>query len=196
MKPAAVVEPAQAEAAAVPGADACWHLQMLGGLLARSGDWRIERWPSRPVALLLARLALYPQRSHAREELIELIWPGVALDAGRNRLRVALSTLRGLLEPPGAPRILVAERQTLRLHEAAIECDALAFEHAARAGRDARALALYRGELLPGHYDDWVVEERRRLETLHQRLREREALPAQAPASAAAAARAARPDAA
>ena len=39
---------------------------------------------------------------HAREELIDLVWPGVALDVGRNRLRQALFTLRQWLEPPGA----------------------------------------------------------------------------------------------
>jgi DNA-binding SARP family transcriptional activator len=49
--------------------------------------------------MLLARLALQPQRRHSREELIELLWPGVDADVGRNRLRQVLSTLRRLLEP-------------------------------------------------------------------------------------------------
>ena len=43
-----------------------------------------------------------------------------------------------------------------------------AFERAlAKAGSD--ALALYRGELLPGHYDDWIDEERLRLAALAER---------------------------
>jgi tetratricopeptide (TPR) repeat protein len=35
------------------------------------------------------------------------------------------------------------------------------------AGAAAQALALYRGELMPGHYDDWVHTERQRLAALH-----------------------------
>src|SRR5437773_9935911 len=79
---------------------AVWQIQLLGGLRAARGNSVIAQFPSRPTAMLLARLALEPQRRHSREELIELLWPGVELDVGRNRLRQVLSTLRRLLEPP------------------------------------------------------------------------------------------------
>ncbi|TMH07815.1 MAG: hypothetical protein E6H67_02675 [Betaproteobacteria bacterium] len=78
---------------------AVWQIQLLGGLRATHGNCVIAQFPSRPIAMLLARLALQPQRRHAREELIELLWPNVELDVGRNRLRQVLSTLRRLLEP-------------------------------------------------------------------------------------------------
>ena len=81
--------------------DGVWRVQLLGGLRAQRGDVVLTNFSSRSVGTLLARLALYPQRSHAREELIDLVWPGVALDVGRNRLRQALFTLRQWLEPPG-----------------------------------------------------------------------------------------------
>jgi predicted ATPase len=82
--------------------------------------------------------------------------------------------------------VIVADRQWLRVAPGAIGCDAPAFEAAARAGARAAALALYRGPLLPGYFDDWVVEERRRLETLAEALSE-------APVAAAAAAEGAAP---
>ncbi len=49
---------------------AMWHVQLLGRLRATHGNSVIAQFPSRPVAMLLARLALQPQRRHAREELM------------------------------------------------------------------------------------------------------------------------------
>src|SRR2546428_13080409 len=82
---------------------AVWQIQLLGGLRATHGNAVIAQFPSRPIAMLLARLALQPQRRHAREELIVLLWPDVDLDVGSNLLRQVLSTLRRILEPPAVP---------------------------------------------------------------------------------------------
>ncbi|MBL8359399.1 MAG: AAA family ATPase [Rubrivivax sp.] len=125
----------------------------------------MQRWPTRAVAALLARLALEPQRAHAREELVELLWPGSAPDAGRNRLRQALSTLRGLLGGDGTEPVLEADRLTVRVRPGTLACDVPEFEALSRAG-DPAAAALYRGEFMPGHYDDWVVERRGQLQDL------------------------------
>ena len=147
-------------------------MQLLGGLSARQGEWRLTHFGNRNAAVLLARLALYPHRSHAREELIELMWPGVALEAGRNRLRQALFTLRQLLEPAGsvAAPVLVADRTSVRVVPGTLGCDALEFEQALREGRLVEARDLYQGELLPGFYDDWIADERLRLTALADRL--------------------------
>ncbi len=163
--PAAPDLPAPVHAAAL------WQVQLLGGLRARRGDVTLDKLGSRGVGALLARLALYPQRSHAREELIELLWPGVEIDTGRNRLRQALFTLRQLLEPSGlvTPAVLIADRLSVRVVPGAIDSDVLQFERSLRDGRHAQALALYAGELLPGFYDDWIDEERLRLAALFER---------------------------
>lgn len=148
-----------------------WQLQLLGRIEARRGDLLISRLPTSATAALLARLALQPQRMHPREELAELLWPGTAGDVGRNRLRQALSTLKRLLEPDGEP-VIVADRLGLRLREGTMDCDALVFERCARTGRTEEARALYRGELMPGWYDDWVLTERGRLANLYEQLPE------------------------
>ena len=93
-------------------------------------------------------MVLQPRRQHPREELVELLWPGVELDAGRNRLRQTLSTLRALLETPEAP-LLQVDRQQISLLPGAPSADTVEFEAALAAG-NARAAALYGGELLPG----------------------------------------------
>jgi hypothetical protein len=122
---------------------AVWQIQLLGGLRATRGTAVIAQFPSRPIAMLLAVVALQPQRRHSREELIELLWPGVELDVGRNRLRQVLATLRRLLEPPDVPpgSVLVADRQTVGLNAGAVSCDACEFEQLLRKGEVAQAAA-------------------------------------------------------
>jgi predicted ATPase len=145
---------------------AAWRVQLLGGLQAVRDEHVLVRFPSRAVAMLVARLALYPRRRHPREELIELLWPGVEPAVGRNRLRQVLSTLRRLLEPPGAAPVLVADRQSIGLLPDSIASDVHEFERLLRDGKVAQALGCYRGDLLPGYYDEWVEDERLRLRSL------------------------------
>lgn len=180
----------QGEAVSQPvrPAQAVWRVDLLGGLRLNDGAQSLVRMPSRATACLLARLALAPERAHAREELIELLWPGVALDVGRNRLRQALSSLKSILEPasrvPAQP-VLRADRSHVRVVRDALVCDAALFEQHLRAGRPEEARALYRGEFMPGHYDEWVDEERLRLAALHERLPALQAPRAHPPAQAA-----------
>ncbi|MDR7271954.1 putative ATPase [Pelomonas saccharophila] len=135
------------------------RLRLLGGFeIERAGRVELTRLPSRAAALLLARLALAPKRQHPREELVELLWPGVELDVGRNRLRQTLSTLRALLETEEAP-LFNADRLQVSLLPGALSSDVQDFEAS-------RSPAHYGGELLPGHFDDWVVSERHRLAAL------------------------------
>ena len=141
-----------------------WQLHLMGRAELRNPSGQPLRLPGPVATLLLARLALPPQRAHAREELVELLWPGVAPATARNRLRQLLSLLRRLLPP----ELLLADRQTLRLAEGALACDVSAFDAAVRT-QPAEAAALYAGELLPGFYEDWVLEERRRLAALAER---------------------------
>jgi predicted ATPase len=159
------------------------RLRLLGGFhIEQAGRVELSRLPSRAATALLARLALQPHRQHPREELVELLWPGVALEPGRNRLRQTLSTLRALLETPEAP-LFLADRAQLSLLPGALATDVAEFE--AALGRDAPgAAALYGGELLPGHFDDWIVAERHRLAALAERLPSARAAAAPVPRTA------------
>ena len=140
-----------------------WTLRLLGAVQLTDAAGHAARLPSRAAALLLARLAMAPGRQHAREELVELLWPGVAADVGRNRLRQALSVLRSLLEPAGvAPgAVLQADRRALWLSPRAVDSDVVDFQLALRLGQGAQAAAAYGGELLPGYFEEWVQDERR-----------------------------------
>ena len=148
-----------------------WQLRLLGDVQLTGPLGEPRHLPGRAAAALLAQLALAPDRAHPREALIDQLWPTTGLAVGRNRLRQLLSTLRtALASDPALPPLLLAERQTLRLRPGALACDAVAFEAAVRGGRQAQARALYRGELMPGHADAWVHEERLRLAALADAL--------------------------
>lgn len=156
--------------------DAPWHIRLLGTLEAKQGDLVLSRFATSRVAALLARLALFPSRTHSREELAGLLWPEADEHAGRLNLRVALASLRRQMEPPAshAGSIFVAEKHSLRLYPDSLVSDASQFESLLRDAartpdplrkRDAlaQAVALHSGELLPGFYDEWVLDERERL---------------------------------
>jgi len=158
----------------MPTPAARWRLRLLGGFEIDDGQQRRSRLHSRAAVLLLARLALRPGRDHGREELAALLWPQADLGAGLARLRQTLSTLRAVLERgsglAAAEALIAADRRVLRLVPGTLTCDVWPFERACADGDAAEARRLYAGELLPGYQDEWVAEERLRLQALADRL--------------------------
>jgi predicted ATPase len=157
----------------------------MGRFELSDGVQRHTRLAARPAMALLARLAMQPASSHPRETLAALLWPEAPGEVGRKRLRHAVATLKQVLEPVDGSHapVLDADRYSLRLVPGRLRCDALDFEAAFRSGDHDLARALYTGELLPGFFDEWIGDERLRLEGLFDRLR-----PAQPPAPPGAAA--------
>ncbi len=183
-----VATPHTRHAAASLAEAATWHVRVLGGFELDDGQHRLTRLRSRAAMVLLTRLAMAPLRNHSREELVALLWPEADAVAGRNRLRQTLSLLKSVLEPAGGAAVLQADRRVLRVVPGALWCDAVAFEAAQRAGQRELAQALYLGELLPGFYDEWVADERLRLQSLAERSWEGPGVPAPGAAHAASAA--------
>ena len=160
-------------------------IELLGGLRLTVGAEVVTRFRTRKTAELLAYLAYFYRQSHSREVLVEMLWPECDTDAGRHNLSMALSSLR---QQSGAPEdagqsLLLADRHTVGLNTSVVSSDIATFEAALaaadRAADDAerrRALAaaveLYQGELLPGHYEDWIFPEQQRMaELFFQALR-------------------------
>jgi len=156
-----------------------WRISLFGGIRASSGDRVIDRFQTQKTGVLFAYLAYHVQRRPFREELIEILWPDVELDAGRNRLSQALAWLRSVLEPEGTVKnsVLVSDRLSVGLNPDAVVTDVGEFQSAASAPSTqdpstqssmlTRACDLYVGHLLPGYYDDWVLGERQRLLDIH-----------------------------
>ena len=166
-----------------------WSLRLLGAFELSDGRQRHSKLGTRAAMALLARLSLQPDMAHPRETLVELLWPDAEASAGRQRLRQTLSTLKQVLEPAEQAgfEVIEADRFNIRLLSGRVQCDAVAFEEAYKRGEHDRARELYAGELLPGFFDEWIGDERLRLEGLFDRLRAPSA-PGAASASAASAA--------
>jgi predicted ATPase len=154
----------------VQGPSARFVLRLFGDVALAGEGRQITLPPARAVQLLLARLAMAPDQAHTRETLAEALWPGQPGNTGRSRLRQVLFQLRALLEAAGADGLLQVDKSQVRVRPGWLDSDVRRFEQALHDGELAAARALYRGELLPGHYDDWVQAERLRLAERHERL--------------------------
>ena len=116
---------------------------------------------------LLAYIVLFRRNAISRQQLAFLLWPDSSEAQARTNLRNLLHTLNKAL--PDADTFLALNGSTLEWRlDAPYTLDVQEFETALQnaAGVEAleHAIALYRGELLPGVYDDWLLAERERLE--------------------------------
>jgi adenylate cyclase len=165
--------------------DAPWRIELFGGLRVRRGAQIITRFPTRRAGALLAYLAYFLDRSHPRERLIELLWPEVDPEAGRRNLSQTLFLLRRELEVPSLPSaaLIEASRLSIGLNAAVVTTDVADYEQGLATAVQAssaervewltRAVALYRAQLLPGWYEEWIPAEQDRLaEAYVQALRQ------------------------
>jgi DNA-binding SARP family transcriptional activator len=139
----------------------------------------------------LAYLVLYRELDHPREVMIEHFWSSHEPMRARSCLGTALSRLRKGFQIEGGDWLEISARGEPRLSRTApIWFDIVAFETGISSVLDApegelapqlrddliATLRHYRGDLLLGWYDNWVLTERERLRLLclrgHRRLME------------------------
>ncbi len=157
-----------------------WRLQLLGGFSAQRPGQRPRRFQTRKAGAMLAYLAYYYRQRHPREELTERIWATADPVAGGKCMRTALCSLRSELEPDDETRgtVFVSGHGLLGINSDNITTDVREFTDVVQAAQNmelgddqlrllTRAVELYRGELLPGYYEDWVLVERERLALMY-----------------------------
>ena len=157
-----------------------WRVEMLGTFEAKARGSAISRFRTRRVAMLLAYLSLNTKRVHTRDEIAELLWPDADDATSRRNLRQALHSLRKVLEPPAFPvgSVLKVEQSLISLNQDAITTDIAEMESLIDSARLSHqpetklaqlkeAIALYKGDLLPGFDELWVMNERFRMEDLY-----------------------------
>lgn len=156
---------------------------MLGKFGAMNGDADIPGLKGRKVQELMCYLLLFRAKPHRREILADALWGGISTAQSKKYLRQALWQLHAVLGGQHlSPNpllvdpdwIQINERANLWLDVAEVETafeatrgrpgDELAPDLAARLDH---AIALYRGELLEGWYQDWCVFERERLRAMY-----------------------------
>jgi len=137
---------------------------------------------------LLAYLAMHRSAAVSREALLEVFWPEVDEERARASLKTATWSIRRALRAAGCDpdRVLLVEKATLRWI-ASIDIDTERIAGAAASDDLAElhaAIDLYRGEFLPGDYDEWPVAERERAGSAYERVLARCVAVARDPAAA------------
>lgn len=152
------------------------QVELFGGIKAIVSGRVVARFRTEKTALLLAYCAYFLGREHPRETLIEMLWPDSDPDQARNSLSKAVSSLRNQLEPAGIEpgTVLQADRRTVGLNPDFATCDAHRFARLIEAANKIsdpsaemaaleQAVGLFKGELMPGFYADWIMDEQPRL---------------------------------
>jgi DNA-binding SARP family transcriptional activator len=153
------------------------RIQSLGGFsVVRDGELvRVSEWQSKRARELLKLLISRRGRPAPRGYLMETLWPGEDPDRVANRLSVALTTVKGVLDPEHRfppEHFVVADKDAVALNLDALDIDVERFLSATADGLDclrradidrglpilSSAAAAYAGEFLEENpYDDWTV---------------------------------------
>lgn len=148
------------------------EVELLGGLRITWQGAAPTRVVTPRLGSLLAFLLLRWPRAVPRAELAGTFWPDVPDELSRSNVRKGLHRLRQIL--PEADRYVDLGGQEIRWRtDAPVSLDVLEFERLA-GGDDVPSLQaaarLYRGDLVPQCYDDWIAPERERLRELYGRV--------------------------
>jgi len=153
------------------------RVQSLGGFsVLRDGELvRVSEWQSKRARELLKLLIARRGRPATRALLMETLWPGEDPDRVTNRLSVALTTVRSVLDPQRRfppEHFVVADKDAVSLNLDAVDVDVERFLSATADGLDrlrrgdiahglpllSSAAVLYAGDFLEENpYDDWAV---------------------------------------
>ena len=161
------------------------HIRLLGDFSLMYGDQQVTSLNTTRLHSLLAYLVLHRDVPQQRQHLAFLFWPDATESQARNNLRQLLHQLRQVF--PSVEHYLTTDTHMLYWHPVtSFHLDVAEFEQALAladtAGRrsDHRAQqasleqadSLFRGELLPGCYDEWILPERDRLHQYHLQVLE------------------------
>jgi predicted ATPase/DNA-binding SARP family transcriptional activator/pimeloyl-ACP methyl ester carboxylesterase/tRNA A-37 threonylcarbamoyl transferase component Bud32 len=132
-------------------------------------DGKAVELSSQPAQSLLAYLLLNTGVAVRRDQLAGLLWPDSLDSSARKNLRNSIWLVRKAI----GDTYLVADKSTVAFAPTApFELDVAVLQEPPAEGDLAalvRAVSVYRGELLPGFYDDWIQLERERLRDVFER---------------------------
>lgn len=108
-------------------------VNLLGGLEVFIGQQRVapEYFRRQKIKTLLALLVLNKGKEYSRDRLVEIMWPGSSVAAGRKGLYSLWSKLReALMTPDGECPYLIRQQQSLRLDATLLRSDVMRLEAA------------------------------------------------------------------
>ncbi|MBD0379520.1 ATP-binding protein [Paenibacillus sedimenti] len=139
---------------------------MLGTFNCIYAERPLAKLPTGKLQLLFAYLLLHADIPVNRKHLAFLFWPDSSEAQAMTNLRKLLYDLKKLL-PASDLHLELRDGQVVWHSRDLCTVDVIAFEKqqadSAPIAELAKAIALYQGELLPGVYDEWVVNRRESL---------------------------------
>ena len=161
------------------------QITLFGCVRVTHNNWLTEVKLTREIQSLLAYLLLQGHRTQPREVLASIFWGELSQKRARGSLNTALWKLKKALEPDG----VLAGTYLINNHpgelgfnwESQLELDVEVFEQETchllayppqTVGEThvlefEKILGIYKGELLEGFYQNWVLRERERLRSLY-----------------------------
>ena len=143
------------------------RLFLLGPLEILHGHQQVAKPPTLKAQSLLAYLALHRQRPQLRDHMADLFWGDRPERRARRSLTTALWHIRRCLP---SEELLLSDAHSAQIDpKPDIWLDVAEFEPLVTGSELSMmqdGVALYRGDFMEGFYDDWVLNERYRLETL------------------------------
>jgi DNA-binding SARP family transcriptional activator len=154
------------------------RVSLFGSVRVCNGETPLEMKLTRPMQGILAYLILNRHRTHPREMLAEIFWGDKSQDRSRASLNTALWQLRNAMEPDGVPRgtyLLSDHPNEVGFNpQSPFWLDVQAFEEGThrflqpdpvKPSDDCveqleNIILHYKGDLLEGFYEDWVLRER------------------------------------
>ncbi|PKW12004.1 Predicted ATPase [Streptomyces sp. 1222.5] len=152
------------------------RIRLLGGFAVAVEDRPVAAgaWRLRKARSLLKLLCLAPGHRIHREQVYDLLWPGLDRSAASNNLHQVLYAVRRALAATGAPGEVVVLRDDMVVlgPEGGVRVDLDAFDEASRRASDGGGTAAYRAALdlagpglLPeDRYEAWAGEAAEALE--------------------------------
>ena len=162
-----------------------FRIYLFGEFIAQYHHFEIEPFPSAKAKELFCYLLLHRDRSHSREVLASLLWGDCPTAQSKKYFRQTLWQLQQALHahsPRNSSRLLRVDDESLRLDsQPQLWLDLAVFEQAfvslrgiageqlnEQQGRSLYdAVSLYKGDLLEGHYQDWCLYHRERLQNIY-----------------------------
>ena len=162
------------------------QMNLLGTFLIASDHIPLTSIEVPRLQSLLAYLVLHRGVPQSRTRLAAMLWPDSTEEQAHTNLRNLLYKLRQAL--PDSDQYLIVNRHMLMWQESDFwTMDVQEFERAVNTAEQAelmenhtmfrraleKAIELYRGELLPGCYDEWILQERGRLSQMYLEVMEK-----------------------
>jgi DNA-binding SARP family transcriptional activator len=167
------------------------HIQLFGRFCVRRDGQIVAGLGACKLQELFSYVLLHPHSPLSREALASLLWPDITTAQSKKKLRQQLWHLQSALGlQTGTPRdrlFLVEPDQVQVNPETDLWLDVAVFEKtfesvqgiagqlldSPNAQAIQNALLLYRGPLLEGHYEDWCLYQRERLQHMYLALLEK-----------------------